>query len=512
LKADVLDELPSKRRQRIQLEVKSTLLPTCLYLKQEYLALGEEDRDLKRQKLMELYNESAQAKMGPVCEYVEDLLSGGCKFLVFAHHLAMLDALEAVCIKNKVGFIRIDGSVSATDRVKRVSQFQADQHVRVAVLGICAAGVGITLTAASTVVFAELHWTPGIIVQAEDRAHRIGQKCSVNVHFLLAYGTIDDIMWPSIAHKVEVVSAMCDGRRDQLNVENVSARDAAMDAGDAACEAFTNLDNAVDDFMSACAIPQATSAGPGAPVPLVEKSPTRSPVQSPQRAENCACKPTGTVLSLLQASEHPKLDAASQSDMEDPIECASDVEPEQAKTSKYSFCVSRPTGRLHVLDVDGNPLGRNVKIADWEALKNRGSFSKELLTDEEVVKEVEMFLWEWVALRPIDHRHLMDSTVHLPLSKFLPQKKKPIRVKKPPKEKTPTKVKTPKASATVIKKQKKSITSLLRASCAWCGEAEPELHSAFCSPSCEAKAGAQPDADNGVSIEDEPAEVRPVEE
>merc|ERR1712039_478792 len=86
--------------------------------------------------------------------------------------------------------------------------------VQVAILSLHAAGVGITLTAASMVIFAELDWTPGILEQAEDRAHRIGQEASVNIHYLLARGTIDDIIWQSIAQKVSVISELCDGHRD----------------------------------------------------------------------------------------------------------------------------------------------------------------------------------------------------------------------------------------------------------------------------------------------------------
>merc|ERR1719277_2038936 len=115
--------------------------------------------------------------------------------------------------------MRIDGSVNAAERLRRVDMFQKDESCRIAVLGLTAAGVGITLTAASTVVFAELHWTPGALIQAEDRAHRIGQKSSVNIHYLIAKGTVDDMIWQSLYRKVSVVSRMCDGRKESLDVK-----------------------------------------------------------------------------------------------------------------------------------------------------------------------------------------------------------------------------------------------------------------------------------------------------
>ena len=72
--------------------------------------------------------------------------------------------------------------------------FQEDPSIRCALLSINAASVGLTLTAASTIVFAELTWTPAILHQAEDRAHRIGQKNSVNIYYMQGHGTLDDLM------------------------------------------------------------------------------------------------------------------------------------------------------------------------------------------------------------------------------------------------------------------------------------------------------------------------------
>lgn len=63
---------------------------------------------------------------------------------------------------------------------------------------------GITLTAADHIIFSELHWTPGVMEQAEDRVHRIGQENSVLVQYLVAKGTIDEVLWRMLCNKVDV--------------------------------------------------------------------------------------------------------------------------------------------------------------------------------------------------------------------------------------------------------------------------------------------------------------------
>ena len=107
------------------------------------------------------------------------------KFLFFAHHKVMLDAATELLLRRRRRHVR-STAPRRRDRQKLVDEFQNDEGTRVAVLSIKAAGMGLTLTAASLVVFGELSWTPGDIVQAEDRAHRIGQVNSVDVKFLCA--------------------------------------------------------------------------------------------------------------------------------------------------------------------------------------------------------------------------------------------------------------------------------------------------------------------------------------
>ena len=75
-------------------------------------------------------------------------------------------------------------------------------------LSITAANMGITLTAASSVIFAELHYTPGVLLQAEDRAHRIGRVGSVIIEYLIGKDTADDWIWNLVEKKLQTLKSV----------------------------------------------------------------------------------------------------------------------------------------------------------------------------------------------------------------------------------------------------------------------------------------------------------------
>ncbi|KAI2650516.1 DNA annealing helicase and endonuclease ZRANB3 [Labeo rohita] len=123
------------------------------------------------------------------------------------------------CILFQASYIRIDGSVPSAERIQLVHRFQNDPDTRVAILSIQAAGQGLTFTAASHVVFAELYWNPGHIKQAEDRAHRIGQTTTVHIHYLIAKGTFDTVMWAMLNRKETVTGSALNGKKEYLKAE-----------------------------------------------------------------------------------------------------------------------------------------------------------------------------------------------------------------------------------------------------------------------------------------------------
>lgn len=101
-------------------------------------------------------------------------------------------ATEFEAMLGSTGYVRIDGQSDSTDRMQAVNKFRCNPDVRLALLSITAAGVGLDFSTASVVVFVELPRDVAFVRQAEDRAHRKGQAKAVNVYFLCAKGTADD--------------------------------------------------------------------------------------------------------------------------------------------------------------------------------------------------------------------------------------------------------------------------------------------------------------------------------
>uniref|UniRef100_A0A1Q3F1L1 Putative swi/snf-related matrix-associated actin-dependent regulator n=1 Tax=Culex tarsalis TaxID=7177 RepID=A0A1Q3F1L1_CULTA len=207
-KQDVMSQLAEKSRETVLLD------PSLLWTNQEveedlqsYAADYSISKGKEREEIMfKYYNATAEAKAPAVCSYLKKVLKEGQKFLIFAHHIKMLDAISKELTKLKVDHIRIDGTTRSDVRSELVNKFQSKDACRAAVLSLKACNAGITLTAAQLVIFAELDWNPSTLAQAESRAHRIGQEGAVLVRYLLAKGTADDIIWTMLQKKQTVLN------------------------------------------------------------------------------------------------------------------------------------------------------------------------------------------------------------------------------------------------------------------------------------------------------------------
>ena len=222
-KSDVLKELPDKGRYTIETSLSGKAFQQYRSAEGEYLSwLGHEEgmgstNAQHLSKITTLKKLAGEGKIEAACEWIDTFLdSTDRKLVVFAHHTSVVDE-----IAERYGKLRVAGKDSQEARQHAVDTFQNDPNARVIVLNMKAGGVGLTLTAASDVLFVEQGWTPAEHDQAEDRCHRIGQDNNVSAWYLLAEGTIDDDIYELIEKKRVVVDAVTDGEDDtQTSVLN----------------------------------------------------------------------------------------------------------------------------------------------------------------------------------------------------------------------------------------------------------------------------------------------------
>ena len=207
LKKDVLSQLPPKQRAIVKLTHCSSELASLLQREQQMFAsmrasIHEDAWDFYAQGInsmrpadkylfeetSRIRHEIALLKTPLIIKYLEQELAKHHKIVVFAHHQ---DVIEQITRHFKDIAVSFTGKSSAKLKQQAIDRFQNDSGIRLCVASILSAGVGITLTAASRVIFAELDWTAANVTQAEDRCHRIGQRYSVEVVHLILEGSID---------------------------------------------------------------------------------------------------------------------------------------------------------------------------------------------------------------------------------------------------------------------------------------------------------------------------------
>ena len=115
--------------------------------------------------------------------------------------------------------VTVTGEDNVTQKQAAVDSFQNDPNCRLIILNYKSGGTGLTLTASSRVAFIEFPWTFSDCEQAEDRAHRNGQKNNVNCYYFLGKDTIDEYMYQVIQTKKSIANGVTG--TDDVVKENV---------------------------------------------------------------------------------------------------------------------------------------------------------------------------------------------------------------------------------------------------------------------------------------------------
>ena len=157
----------------------------------------------------------SRAKLNALSDILEMTHQEGKKLVIIARFVAEIKAICTMLGKMGIGYSLIMGGV--TDREEQVSRFQTDPDIQVFVGQIATAGLGITLTAASTLVFYSTDYSMSNHEQAKARIHRVGQKENCTYIYLTAKGTVDEKVLKALRNKADLARMLVDDYRSGRN-------------------------------------------------------------------------------------------------------------------------------------------------------------------------------------------------------------------------------------------------------------------------------------------------------
>ena len=217
-KSDVLKELKDKVRYKETIDADET------YYKNElnkiWSKLEEEQKNAETefskvasyQRAIQSERQAAGvAKLHHVIDFVKNIMEIEESVVVFCHHKSIHKLLhESLQEFNPAAII---GGQTDKIRQENIDNFQ-NGETKLIIVGLRAGNLGINLTRAKYVIFAELDWSPAIHRQAEDRLHRIGQKNTVFAYYLIGKRTLDEHVANILVDKSYEIDAIMDETQD----------------------------------------------------------------------------------------------------------------------------------------------------------------------------------------------------------------------------------------------------------------------------------------------------------
>ena len=235
LKRDVITELPEKIEKKYYVPMTSEQkLAYKNYMKEVKLKLktGEDDnitifsyltrlRQICQDPILVNKDYTGDSgKLNVALEIIEEVIEDNNKMLVFSQFTSVLKKIEEELNIRKIRNKYLDGSTSAKERIKLVSEFNESKDPEIFLISLKAGGTGLNLTSAKFVMHMDPWWNPAIEDQATDRAHRIGQKNIVEVIKLIAKDTIEEKIIQLQEDKREIINSVMS--YDSLNINNIS--------------------------------------------------------------------------------------------------------------------------------------------------------------------------------------------------------------------------------------------------------------------------------------------------
>ncbi|GFP84534.1 swi/snf-related matrix-associated actin-dependent regulator of chromatin subfamily a-like protein 1 [Phtheirospermum japonicum] len=420
LKEHVLLQLPPKRRQIIKLILRKSDINSAMATlgletvdtsadtnaENAPIHVADEDQDCDmNKKLSKKLSALGLAKLPGFFEWLSihpimvevdgeettEESSSSHKMIVFAYHHKVLDGVQAFLCEKGIQFVRIDCTITGNDRQLAIQSFQSSKKVKIALIGIRAGSSGLNLTSADNVVFLELPMRPGDIQQAEDRAHRHGQKRLVNVYIFCAKDTSDELQWQQLNKSLLRVSSTVNGKHDaiqELEVERVSYLESTTNTSEKGKQ-LTRFNNSCLNLES-----QLPRASCDTRVKVNEGGGERGS-EIPLNEDGCVNENEFGMKSSVQSTN-------------------------------LRFAVSQHTGRIHLYScIPGTnsrprPLFKNFRQEEVEcrplAEKNEETSDKSIEDDKLYMGALMAFIKEWKELRPIEKRKLLNKPLQLPLS------------------------------------------------------------------------------------------------